>query len=813
MSEQQQQQQAQLVDELRQKVVACQQQALAYKRSGDIPSAKQALLESKQWKVQLEAAMLVALPPGLPVDGQPQQQHDVEDTVVTTPSSITTPPPTDQDPPGQEPNKGEEDIMEDQFVDDTTDLAILSTTTAEDDDDDNEQEVFEEPTATNNTPTTYSLAEMMDVEMIQEFVVSGFPTPSLEEYLSHIETCKRSALEKKQQGKTAEALNHLKCMKQLQAVYKVLEEHYEQQQKRGGNGGIEEEDGETLEERALLQELMLCSNQGEEGDDNDGLFSPTNSAANVLEMDELIHMDLSEIQDAVEIGMQLPSLSSIQMQIDRHKANALQLKKDGDVEGAKHALQTFKQWSQQYKLVETVALQQQQQQQSALAESETLEEHDVREEDLVRLLEKDEGKPTAEKAAETAPAPPKKIKSSDEWKQEAIRLRDEKKIEEATQALIQYKLALTSEQEQRELLARQEQREKIRSEIDSAQIQYHRFIFWEKLVDTGTGTQQQDAWLRYMDLCRKVMEVIQTRGTKALSITTPGPPHPGGGSLRCLPDDLSELVYRATDPSEERLEVSMIDMIDLQTNKFLAAAEKSASSTGDCSGFQWVKFDVHVCIQLPSNDSETEKPVEVRFHSKPYQLSSFLNEGERKGLPEDHCSKHIRTELLATTTYSQQEFSHYVSFERGDSPFAKTLVRRMERRKITISVSCHSVDDPSDPTVGKRKGWFGGGKKKTEENPKEPIILGKVILDTKHFLQECPCIVGEYPLQGTGKREVGGRLRLCIRTGIPFGTTSRSAATLKPISLATLPLYPNMAFVLNNDSKEGTMGGSAEGSK
>jgi len=775
MSEQQQQQQQQaLVEELKQKVVACQQQALAYKRNGDIPSAKQALLESKHWKVQLETALQALL-------------------VVEQPQTPT--PQTHEEPP--EPIVGEEDAMDDVDIPPDKgdgDSGILSYV----------DEEFNEELTDSPAATSFSLAEMMDIEMIQEFVVSGLPTPTLEEYMSHIESCKRYALEKKQQGNTIEALNHLKDMKRLQAVYKVLEEH---QQKNGGNGGMEDDDGETPEELALLRELMMDENQGE-SDETYGDHTTSNITANVLEMDDLIHMELSEIQDAAEIGMQLPSLSSIQIQINQHKAKAVQLKNDGDLEGAKHALQTFKLWSQQYKYIETVNLQQQQQ--TGLLGNQTLEQEDVRDEDLAQLLENEEEKPVPTQAQPVAAAVPK-IKSSDEWKQDAIRLRDEKKIEEATRVLIQYKLALAREEEERELHARHEHIERLRRGLDLAQTQYLRFILWEKLVDSASGTQQQHAWLRYMELCTNAVDVIQTRGTQAVTITAPVPPA-GGGSLRCLPDDLSELVYWGTDPTEERVEVSMFDMIDLHTNKCLAALQKSTSCAGGSTGFQWVKFGVHVCIQLPSTEHDTETPVDVRFHSKAVELSSFMQEGERKRCQANLPRKRLRTELVSTTTNLQQESSQYVTFERGDSAFAKMLVRRMERRKITISVSCHAVDDPNDPTIGKRKGWFGGGKKRNEENPKEPISLGKFVLDTKYLLHNCPCIVGEYPLQGTGKREVGGRLRICIRTGIPFGTTFR-ATTEKAVSVATLPLYPNLAFAFSSVSHDGTMGNSAVGSK
>jgi hypothetical protein len=427
---------------------------------------------------------------------------------------------------------------------------------------------------------------------------------------------------------------------------------------------------------------------------------------------------------------------------------------------------------------------------------------DIQEEDLEQLLENEE-KP-APKATVAAIVVSPKIKSSDEWKQEAIRLRDEKKIEEATQALKQFKLALAREQEQKEQQGRHECLVQIRGEIDTARIQYYRFILWERLVDAASGTQQQHAWWRYMDLCGKVMDVVETRGTKAISITrtrTKQEPVPAG-SLRCLPDDLDVLVHRAMDPIEERVEVAIIDLMDLHMNKVFASMKPiSPTTTKPC---QWVRVDVHVSIQLPSSETETEKPIDVYFHSEPFEVCTFLQEGEtrqeKERLPEDGWRKQGRVELTATTANAQHESSRYITLERGESTFAKTLIRRMERRKITVSVLCHQVDDPNDPVLVKRKGWFGSNKKKPEEQSKEPLNLGKVVLETKNLLQDCPCIVKDCPLLGNGKREVGGRLRLCIRTGIPFGSTVRVNETRT--SLASIPLYSDLSFSVNKESKE-----------
>ena len=56
---------------------------------------------------------------------------------------------------------------------------------------------------------------------------------------------------------------------------------------------------------------------------------------------------------------------------------------------------------------------------------------------------------------------------------------------------------------------------------------------------------------------------------------------------------------------------------------------------------------------------------------------------------------------------------------------------------------------------------------------------------------EHPCIAGGFPLIGAGKKEVGGCLHFCLRTGVPFssdGTDSLSitAAAIDPTELEEL---------------------------
>lgn len=752
---------------LQQQMVALQQQALQHKRNGDIEAAKQALLESKRVKVQFEQ-----------VEAERKKQATEASKQMEKVGEAAVPGEPSNDQIDEE--EGPEDNLLDQQLGQEENENNSSHDSAS--------------LLDQERGTSFSLQEMIDLEMIREFAQGGLPTPTLDDYLQKIQACKKAALHHKQQGQTQQALKHLKCMKQLEVVHQAL------QGLLGTGGGdgdpiLADDAGDTEEDKALLRELLMDETNQEEADLT---VDPSSSVATRLEMNDLMQMDLSEIQDAMTIGMEVPSLEEIQTQVQQQKQLAVQCKAKGDLEGAKQALQTFKIWSQKYTQIEQVL-----QTQASMAapdsdDQDVRSNSEIREEDLERLLQDDE-KTTTSTPGKTkpthSPASKRNVKSSEELRQEAIRLRDKNKIAEATQVLKQYKLALSREQEEAKQQERQERLAELAQEIQLSKVQQSQYKIWQDLVDENSGQQQQQAWWRYSDLCKKVMEVIETRGTTdVVSITRPDKSEPAPvGSLRSMPEDATGVVARAIDPTEERVELTVVDLLEMDQNKFLATAVK---------GLDWIQLEIHVCIQLPFSETETEKPMDIYFQSKPFQLSPFLQGADES----DHWNPKGRVEVTTSSTGTSADpsteapKSHYLSLERGESKFAKTLVRRMDRRKITLSVQCHASEDPS-LTEAKRKSWFGGKKKAvTDEVPKEALQLGKVVLETKFLLSECPCLLSDLPLLGNGKRSVGGRLRFCFRTGTSFGTSSSPTAPAShhaPPSIAELPLYSDLKFAVN----------------
>jgi hypothetical protein len=782
------------VEELQRQILECKKLALARKREGDIESAKQALLQSKRLQLQLDEATNtntdIKASTAVGVTGTETAAGariaETQPQIPAEPSKTAEEDDAGTNDSGKDDGEGDDDSQLLQQLDDGEHISNEST----------------------NNPAAFSLAEMMDLEMIREFALGGFPIPSLEEYQATLETCRRSALLFKQKNKTKEALQQMRCLKQLQTVYKALEPIVGGGEAGAALMGHHDLSDETEEEKALLRELLLADENGQTGsgkfDGDDNIMGGSTS----LELDDLIEMDLSEIQDAMTLGMQLPPIESLQKQVNDQKNLAFQLKQSGDLDGAKAALVKFKRWSQHASAIEQLIEHANKTGDPDNAGAKVVSPNDIREEDLEKLLLASDEKTTSSitTQASSKPKPPAQ-KSSEELRQEAIRLRDEKKLAEATAVLKLYKHALARESEQAEIKERQELVQKLQTEMDSALTQQDRFYFYQRLANTAVGSQQVQAWYRYADLCSKVTALVQTKGSKAVTIATEGKADgqaPAAGSLRLLPDDLKAIIRKATSPTEERVECCILDAMELHTNKAFQTLGQNSKLSKNLP--DWIQLETHISIHLPLNETETDKPIDLYFYSKPIERQTFWDSVHDKDnqslVPVEQWSKRGRiafaTSKDGVDANDPEGSSQYLTLARGDSKFAKTLVRRMGSRKIVIAVHCHAHPGPLTNQQGssKLKGWFGGGKLKQDPNKDnmEPLNLGKVVLETKELLEQT--IVGEYPLLGNGKRQVGGKLRLCIRTGVPFDEDLVDAAENMDCSVGSealqseeLPLY------------------------
>lgn len=331
-------------------------------------------------------------------------------------------------------------------------------------------------------------------------------------------------------------------------------------------------------------------------------------------------------------------------------------------------------------------------------------------------------------------------------------------------------------------------------------------------------------------MCSKVAELIQTNGTKAVTISTIKDDEKAplaAGRLRLVPkEDLTQIIRNAI-PTEERVELSILDVLELHTNKAFQTAyvpkdchKAGTAGTASTSSFpEWLQLEVHVSIQLPLNETETDKPIDLHFRSQPFQRAQLLNGKTNKETQvkvdndngeEAGVQPYERQGRVDFWSLNGGPFAQHVTLARGDSKFAKAVIRRMERRKITIALVCHAHANISDHQKTGFKGWFGGGSSnnsKKQEETTPPVNLGKIILETKDLLDH-GCIVGEFPLLGTGKRNVGGKLRLSIRTGVSFldgNIFSPSISSENPLD--DLPLYADalkFAVVKKPDADETT---------
>jgi len=121
----------------------------------------------------------------------------------------------------------------------------------------------------------------------------------------------------------------------------------------------------------------------------------------------------------------------------------------------------------------------------------------------------------------------------------------------------------------------------------------------------------------------------------------------------------------------------------------------------------------------------------------------------------------------AISRFRFTESSQKVWLPRGDTTKERSLIRRMERKKVEF----HLNYNPNMATETKEESsWFWkSSQKKDDSDPLPTSHLGKVVLELKHLLNR-NCIAGDFPLVMNGKL-VGGIARLCLRTDAALDPT------------------------------------------
>ena len=586
-----------------------------------------------------------------------------------------------------------------------------------DDDQDGDLELLQEAAL----DVAFTDDELMNEEMITEFALGGMDVPSDQVYQAAILKYKQAALQYKQQGDIPKATANLKNAKQLQKVQVAL------QKIKDGVGLMVNEDIEGWmealndEDSALLGELMKPQ-------DNDNSLLATNGST-TLELQDLELMDDSDIKEYMQMGDGVPTANDLLELAKKAQDKALEHKQKGNIEMAKASLVESKKYKVQAERVDRIT-----------HSNNGGEGKVITDEDLENLLN---GTPKAKsipKAAPTPPANPWLQKPSEEVKQEVLRLKNEGKIQEATQLLKIYKEVAKKEADLVETERCRKLRERIQREVDVCEQQIKMFAYFERLCEADDnhsiiGAEQGSRWKAYQVQCRHAIQTLQDKGSNGLSITLDKPP---SDLFEILEEDVVGMVEAGCHPGGDSgpgLETVILGLVDIHENKSLKKILLKLSKTEKRS----LPIKVEVKFQLPAYTSSPEEQV-----SGGYTLT-FLPASQK----ED------------TSAYVFP-MSQHMPLPPKESKQAKTILRRMETKKVQVSVYYDHLEEKRKA----KSSWFGWGKASSDGdtiNEEQGVtMLGKVILELNGLLRR-NCLAGDFPLQVNSK-DVGGTVRLCIRT-------------------------------------------------
>ena len=572
-------------------------------------------------------------------------------------------------------------------------------------------------------PVTFDDDEMADVETMADLQSMGMDMPTEEQYHARVKANKLEALAAKKRGDIEAAKRHLYKSKQLEAARIQL------------YANKEEEDEFDDEDYSLLDELNGGSNE-----EDDAFFAELFGAEdnNLLDLDDLDHFDAEMLRDMIDAGMVVPDPDDVLKEAQEKKALAVSLHKQGNSTAAKAALaESKKLQSQAERLAEMMA-------ESNAGDGESGEDMAA----LMELLEgSDSGsRPVANsgtkgEASAAPPAPKAPTKTAQEWKVEAVKMKQEGKLTEATKALRMYKQTMAEEANKVEMEKRQKTIAELTKEIEAAEDQIDRFIFYERFVDAQEGAAQLAFWRKYAMDCSRAAKLIETKGTGSIAMSR----KKSALGKSIVNEDLS-FIHDSVDPSDERLEIAFLGASNIHENKHLKKAlrqrskelqqqQKDKTTSSVTPEINPSKIRIDVTIQLPPSEKESDGNIQFSIEPKP------INNQEG--------------------SYQAESCSKYIDLPRGKSTYAKMIVRRMERKRIQFTV----VYVP--PSA--KKGIFGlGSSRKTKDAASLESSLGVVSFELREFLQN-RSIAGDFPIMDTMRRnELGGSIRVGIRTGIPF---------------------------------------------
>jgi hypothetical protein len=755
--------------------------AVVMKKRGDLDAARQALLKAKQIEEGDSSS-------GPQEQGQIPRQSEQPPAQPLEPArkptkalagAIKQPdPPAEPSLPSETADQREEESEEEEEEGELQ--ALLQVDHATNDDNDPN---------TTTVDVSYTIEEMMEQELLIEFKQEGMPVPSDEEYHAKILECKKAALAAKQAGDTPRALQELQKSKRLEAVRAALSQVAGGAHTTSDNSGDDWMANLNAEESELLGELMMDNNNphngsrtsevnANNGSNNNNTADGSDSLEAALEELADFMEDPALFMDAIEMGMDVPSVHDIEAKAEECKMTAVAHKKAGNLEGAKAALVQSKKLTAHATKLKSMLGHMEKRKGGSIVQ--------YQEEDLEAMFQAHEKTTTQEAQPNIAnrTTTPKE-KTSDELKLEAVRLRDEKKIKEAGEVLKLYKVALKREQDAAELKARKELVSVIQKEIDYAQQQIHIFEYYQRYVDPESPMMTQ--WKEYASKCSNVSKLIMAKGTDAIKmgkkkgdlfhVRQTGEQHRQSDFNGLIAD----VVNLGGDPSDERLEINILSM-DVKENTTLQKLLKKQKKENLPQHRSTVRIEVE--LQLPPNEHDTEGHIKLVYEASSDALKNLeLTTEGQESLPSSFAF----------------ENSQYVELERGNSAYGKILRRRIERNK-RITLSAYHVP------LAEKKGWLWSKKTNADELP-PPTLLGKVVIELQGLLTRKCIAAGDFPLMnGSGTKELGGSIRLAVRTGLPLGASGEQEAGDADLPATVLEKYESMVFALNKEQPDAISG-------
>jgi hypothetical protein len=587
----------------------------------------------------------------------------------------------------------------------------------------------------------------------------------------------------------------------------------------------------NAEESELLGELFREQHHEDALDENvlDGASSDTilpSDTAQVLTCDEIELMDMDDILDFIQMMGKATVPTDLNDLAMIHQENAIQAKQKGDIGTAKKLLIESKRYKVQAQKV-LAAMDKIEKKKEGTQDGVT---DGVTVDTLEALVGTGGANTSIKKKADSTPQlqthPPKRdpwySRPSNEIKHEVFRLKNEKNVKEATRLLQIYKDVVRQEQQIAEAQRCADLVSSLQERIEDCTIQIRLWQYYQWFVpatidDDGSsntpmidGTKQYESWNVFRDQCQQSIRAIGQTGSSAVNLI----PHQESSprQLYTLKDDVNELVQMGMSSLNGDLEVAVMGIYDIHENekiqKIFRQKQKDASTTttgtSSSKNNPYCPFlRVEAKVPLPLNIDDPSQPTILHYMPIQSERKDVISPSPSPSSTAFSSASLFQYKFDPTdTAYSR----HRVPLPRGESKHAKTILKRLESKSIQLCVyetqlrpTVSTTRSSSNKRVATKSSWFFGGSNNNNNNHNKTtsptdsehmttattttttgtnskdVLLGKVMIELKPFVSTTTttnnnCIVGDYPLLllTSGTKPLGGTVRVCIRTDVPF---------------------------------------------